>query len=529
MATAVIPVSVIEADWSGDGTFASAGTIGALAPYTIAALDPRTIADLDGVGAGPADLAPDALADPGASAERGRDQIAALSPPLADELTLVLDNRDGRYSPENAASPLYPTADVGLEVRWRMTVGATSYPVCRGRAVEWRAEGAVGRPRVGVRALSQLGQLVGRRGYSTSLYGDGTAAGAVRTDVALGRVLDAAGLTDPARRRFDAGDGRLLWFWIDPDDDLFDLATRIWASEGPGARLYDDADGVTVFRSRSSEITDPRATAVQTTFQDTDDGTTPWYAGYTPDAGDRGVVNRCTVTTVQRAEDAADSVVARFDAAITLAAGETRDVAATTASGDPATTTAPPVAGTDYTVTAGSLVSATLTAWTGPVIGIRLVAGGAGATVANLAARGRLLRRVGSTVVRDQGVDTAASRRRFGERNLSPPVAADVAVLAAQDFCNAVVSRFQTPRPRAALTVPLGTDANAAAVLERRMMDRVAVVNDPTRLARAMFVESVRYLHRGGVPVAEVRCEAAVDLGYALWDTGHWDSDKWGI
>src|SRR5262245_19197865 len=525
-----LPVSVIEADWSGDGTWSTVGTIGALASTTIADLGSMTIADLDTIGAGAggsgAPLSDHCLETPGASAARGRNLLAASAPPLANEVTLALDNRSGAYSPDNAGSAYYPHAGTGLPVRWRFAWASGSYPVVQGLTTEWATLVGAGASTVAVSGLSQLGRLVGRRGYTSQLWGDGTLAGGVRTDQALGYVFDLVGLS---RRRFDAGLTTLLYFWVEPEDELFDLAVRIWAAEGAGARLYDAPDDYTVFKNRDAERTEARSTTVQATSADRDDGATPWSSAWTPDAGDRNVINRASLGVARRVVDGADAVVWSYGATLTLGPNATRQLEGLMPAGSPLYSMPVLAPGTDYTVTAGALTDATLWRVNGASVQIHFAAGPAGATVTGIQARGRLLRAAATTTIADAGVDTAASIQRFGERRFGLPSSADLDPNAAQDLVNAIVLRGKDPRPVVSVEVPLVTAANCTATLAREVGDRVAVVSARASFNRAMLVESVRVIHGGGrAPTAVLGCEAAIDTAYARWDAGVWDTDRWG-
>ena len=376
----------VDLDVSGDQAIQGDGTVGALAGYTVGQLSGITVGQLVTVTSNET-ITRDVLLEPGPAAERGRDRVAQDAPPLANEMTWTADNRDGRFSPDSATSPIRGGMRIGRGTRWTIRSGGAAYAVCTGSLKEINPETGWSVQQVRVRALSQLGQLVGRHAPAPDpalpVPNWARLWAPLRTDQALRFILEAAGITDPARRAFDVGDTNLLYFWIDPAADLFDLAVGVWAAEGPGARLYDDPDGVTVFKRRSSEITESRFSTSQATFADTDDGLNPWYDGWTSSAGERLMVNRARIDVVRRVVDTTADVIGRIAGPITLSANETRTVPIASLGSDPISSGIAPVTPTDYRLAAGALVSTpTIGPRTnGAVIDLGLTAGAGGATV----------------------------------------------------------------------------------------------------------------------------------------------------
>jgi hypothetical protein len=527
----------VDLDVSGTGTIEGDGTVGALAGHTVGALRGMTVGDLRLIVSSET-VTRLVLAEPAPAAERGRDRTAPDAPPLANELVYTLDNRGMRVL--GVGSPVAPGVQIGRGTRWLIASGGTTYAVATGVIKEGIADTAWGAERVQLRALSQLARLVDRRGYSSPLYGNGTQAGGVRTDVALGYVLDAAGLTDPARRVLDVGDTILNWFWIAPEDDLFDLAVKIWAAEGPGARLYDDADGRTVFKRRSSEVTESRFTTSQATFRDRDDGIAAWYQAWTPTSGERLMVNRATMAVVRRALDPSLPTVARAGGTITLQPSETRAVALSTVLDLPVASMVVPASPADYRVTAGSLTSITLGPRTsGVVVDLTFTAGAAGATIegpsadpdAGLIVHGTPLRVTGRGTIADAGVDTAESIASHGLHTFTIRALEDVDPLVAQSLCNSQVLRGMTPRPTAVVAVPLVADRNVAAALGRQVGDRITVINERALFARTMWVEALRVVGSGGATVVELMGQSTSGLagpGAGGWSVGLWSQATWG-
>lgn len=515
-----LPTPTIEIDWSGNGDFSSSSTV-----YT----DDGSVARFLGL-VGTTVVTPDVGEDvtarvlPGISAERGRNQIKSLSPPLANDVQGALNNASGDYSPDEPASPLYPNVDVGRLLRWRMANSTTTYNVVRAHVDQVAPNPDWNLRLVEIGALSQLARLVRKTGFSSPLYGDGTLAGAIRVDEALHVVYDLAEIP-VSRRAFDVCQTKLLFFRVRPIDELFDIAIRLWASEGPGARLYDGADGMTYLRQRHAPLTDPRSSTVQATFRDT--ATEPYYVGWEPDAGEQSVVNICSVAWKRRAIDAADAVIWTFGATVTLAAGESRPFQVQPVGDDPIASVVAPVAGTDYTLAAGSLASAAFDRTSGAFVTWTPTAGAGGATLTGLQVRGKLARVTASSQVVNT-IDTQASIDRYGPKPYTLPTLPEIDYLTLQDFTNAVVSLNQWPRPVRTIEVPLVTDTHIASTLAREPADRVRVINDRESFDREMFVEYVRVVWpASGAPAAFLGCEAVVDQPYARWGSALFPYTVW--
>lgn len=517
-----MPVHRIQLDLDDDGTLGGAswvdtGEVARGLGLTLTSTD--TNEDLTALGH---------VLDVGVEAERGRNQVKSLSPPVANSLTWTVRNADGRYSPTNAASPIYPNLDVGRAVRYSLAGGGLTYDVVRGALdlidphPDWE------RRSVDLGALSQLARLVDATGFSSPLYGDGTLANGVRTDVALGYVFDAAGIPS-GQRAFDVGQTKLLWFWIRPEDELFDLALRIWASEGAGARLYDGRDGKTYFKQRLAETTELRSTTVQATFKDTDDGASAWYTGWQPDSGEGNIVNSCSIDWSRRAVDGADAVFWTFGATVVLTAGETRRFPVRPTSDDPIASVVSLASPTDYTVTAGSLTAATFDRTSGPFVTLTLTAGGGGATVTGLQVRGKLARVAASMRVTN-AFDASASIAAYGPRPYGLTTWPHLDAQVAQSLVDAVVAAYNAPRPLRTVEVPLVTEALVDAALGREVADRVWILNDQEGFNLHMMVESVRVqTPPGGAPRAFLGCEAVIDTNYAVWDVSLWDDGTWSV
>lgn len=62
----------------------------------------------------------------------------------AGTATLILDNRDGRFNPDNTAGAYYPNVKIGVPIRITHTVDVTTYPLFYGSARSWPVSYAKG-------------------------------------------------------------------------------------------------------------------------------------------------------------------------------------------------------------------------------------------------------------------------------------------------------------------------------------------------------------------------------------------------
>ena len=298
------------------------------------------------------------------------------------------------------------------------------------------------------------------------------------------RALDAP-------RHLDTGKTTLAWWWLD-EQDAFEALRALWASEGPGANVYEDGTGAIVFKNRHARVTETRSTAVQQTFRSATGAVEPLLSmPYQFDPGFLNVVNRCSATVKTRAA-AASAEIWALGSTITLAASETRKYGARQADGTPFNAAVTPTSGGgDYTVSAGSLSNVTLDRTSGASVTITLTAGSSGATVTGLRLRAASVP-VTNTIQVEGTVDTAASQEQHGVQTYTIPLRAEVAVDDAQNFCNAVEGYYQEGRPTAVLTV-LGNLAAArlTAALSLEVGDRVRVIEGNTSIDKQFHLERV--------------------------------------
>ncbi len=130
--------------------------------------------------------------------DRGRDKpFGPFKPGVS---SIVLNNADGRFSPEDPASPLYPDVDTGRKVKITCTYGGVTYTKYVGRLdkpdVNTKSKTVV------LRCLDEWGRM-GDTEISTPLYQDTT------MDYVIGQILDRAGFTEG--RTLDPGLDRIAY------------------------------------------------------------------------------------------------------------------------------------------------------------------------------------------------------------------------------------------------------------------------------------------------------------------------------
>lgn len=193
----------------------------------------------------------------------GRD-IAAWDPGQA---TIVLDNRDARFSPDNLSGPYVSAGVTGIRpwrpVRIRAAYGGTTYPIYQGYAqsfAEARKPGrgtGTGDATVTVSCLDEMARLARVDGFATSPVGASELTGA-----RVQRVLNSAGHTGP--RAVDAGTVTVLATDLSKNvaDEL-----KLTADSEQGS-LWVEADSTVYFERQYALMENTRSNTVQATFGD---------------------------------------------------------------------------------------------------------------------------------------------------------------------------------------------------------------------------------------------------------------------
>ena len=420
--------------------------------------------------------------------ERGRDQIRALSPPMAGSLSCTIDNTSGDYSPENASSPLYGLVEPGRELRFRCEYDSVTYPLFRGDIDEPSidSEGQT----LGIRALGVLSRLAGQK-VSTDLYTN------ITTDTALGYLFTALGMASKLSI-LDSGKTVLSHWWCGEDDAL-EMAKKLLFAEGPGAALYEDASGVVCFHSRHYRLKTTRCKTSQATYSDTGTGSlhvTPYRYG----RGRKDVINRVTIE--RKVLTFADSVTPlwEYTETLSLLPGESRvfDIALSVPSG-------PTAWSLNTTIT-----QANYTGWVAPTATYKRYnrATGLYDITANSGSHFRLTITNPSSIpidltnvridnyagtITDQpvvnGFDTSASiaEMRTLPSGLQPWPYIDPTT--AQGLADGIAYAYHLPRSQVEVTIENATETDLLSLLAREISDRVTIVDSRSHINGAFFVE----------------------------------------
>lgn len=187
---------------------------------------------------------------------------------------VVLNNRDGRFSPANMSGP-YVTAGVTQirplrPIRITATYAGTTYPVYRGYVLSWLESwtgGAVGKGDsiTSLACADEFARLAAVDGMAVTPVGAGELAG-----IRVQRLLDAAGHTGD--RDIDTGSHTMQATDLSADTlrELEDVTVA------EGGALYVSGSGDVTFDSRTALIDNTRSVSSQATFAD--DGTGLPYA-----------------------------------------------------------------------------------------------------------------------------------------------------------------------------------------------------------------------------------------------------------
>lgn len=482
-----VPVYSFKVDWNRDGDYSDTGE----------------------------DVTARVLANP-ITAERGRDQVRAIAPPMAGVGDLEVDNRSRDYSPENGSSPLVGNIAPGCLVQGACTWASNSYYLFTGILNDVPQHPERGRHSVNLPWLGTLSRLRGVK-VSTQVYTN------ITTSAAITVLLDAAGWP-AAARVLSTGRTTLAYWWMD-DDDAFDMLLTLFYTEGPGAALYEDAQGRIVFEDRYYRAFTARSIASVATFHDSG-STGPWFGEFAYEPGLKDVINVATLDVKKRT---LQSLAVIWQAGQTITLGASQSLAIEAVASDIFTAAVTPVVTTDYTVS-GSLTGVTLSRTAGPSTTITLTAGASGATVTGLQLRAQLL---ASQLMRATNtISTAASIAKHQRRAWTRPIWPEIDLNTAIDFCNAIVSWYQ--QPRATVRIMLNTDSDVMTphVLSREVSDRITVIEAQSGLNADMHIEHIRHtITKGGANhVAVFGCSKAGTLvNYAAWGYARWGYDVWAF
>lgn len=519
--------------------------------------------DIDGdFGDSTEDVTAYTLVSPGVRITHGRDQARSLAPPMVPAETGELNNQGQEFSAEFPGSPIYGLLLPGRAVEDRATFGTdvpyesdnlydedlTPYNGTLPAVTLFTGviDDIVQHPnpnerRVGISCLGSIVKLRGVR-VTTILYEN------ITTGTALGHLLDAAGW--PAdKRSVSTGDTTLL-YWYLSDADAFDAAVALFKTEGAGAALYEDGDGVLHFENRNYRATTLRSLTSQATYYDQSEGQEIGYestAAYDSDVfyngtgglhhivpmsyapGFRDIINVCRVKVVTRSV-AALAVVWTYGATITLGASEAITLTAVPQNFFKAAVC---TNGTDVTASSGTIASVSLSRTSGGRTDITITADGGGVTINLLQLRAQAITTSSEATITST-VDSSDSVSTFGTRTYTLDLLPDVTANQAFDLANAIVNRYMTQVPVVNVTLANVDGAHLLEILTRAVSDRITVIERHTGLNTDLWVEQVSHdIQEGGRRhLLTLGCEkAGAGAGSVfVWDDpgSLWDTVTWG-
>ena len=420
----------------------------------------------------------------------GRDQVTALAPTVSGRGTIILDNRDRKFSPRNLSSPLYGFIKPARPVRITRTVagggaygatyGATygsgdfTYTLFRGTTDDSPINPDVESKKV---ALSLVDGIAYFRGVkiSTELYSG------IRTGQAINYILDAAGWPTNLRD-IDTGATVIPWWWEDNEDALTALE-KLLRSEGPPALLTMGTSGEIIFMDRHHRLLNAESLTSQSTWNTSTGAEPQMNTPFSYDESWRNIINEGAADVSVRTPGQMQDVFST-ESTFTIRAGETLEIIA--AATDPFYDAETPRAGTDWTAVAGT-VTAQLTRTSGQSTMIRLTAStGGNAIITGLRLRARPVS-VAYTV--EVAVRAEQSINEFGVRSMPGDL----------PWCNqwdakavldtAVTLRSQ-PLPVVSATFLIANAARANMLLPLNLSDRITIVEPETALNHPFFIEN---------------------------------------
>lgn len=180
--------------------------------------------------------------------------------------TVVLDNRDGRFSPANLSGPYVSSGVTQIRplrpLRIYATYASVVYPIYRGYVQEWQESWTVAAVEAGdaivtLPCADELSRLAAVDGMEVTPVGAGDTAGQ-----RIHRILDAAGHT--GERSVDVGEHTMQ-----ATDLSADIVSELQlTTDSEGGAIYIDAAGTVVFAGKDALIEDTRSVTSQATFGD---------------------------------------------------------------------------------------------------------------------------------------------------------------------------------------------------------------------------------------------------------------------
>lgn len=416
------------------------------------------------------------LASGDVTVQYGRDGERSLSAISAGSVDLELDNRDGRFSPDNPSTPLADMLLPGRQVKIETVHLGITRTLFRGYIDEYELIPDKYAGTVKLTVLDMLNKLSAGR-VSTIMYPS------VQTGEAVGILLDAIGW--PAGDRdIDSGATTLRWWFAEETDALAALGEVIGA-EGPPALAYVEGDTF-VFRDRHHRLTRSESSVSQQSYTSGD--TEPAFsAPMTYNIGWKDLANQVVIPVEENIPDLVSEIFSSEDA-ITMTSGQS--IAIKIDQGEGFVDLLTPVEGLDYVLVSGAVtMGISRTSGASALLEINCQSA---AVIAGLKVRGRAIiaRNTISIEYNDVG-----SQDDHGIRTLDD---ADLEVVSNQHdawaIANIIVAQRAQRRPVVTITVNNGNDTRYYEILGRQVSDRIRITEgSQTFVDHEFFIERVEH------------------------------------
>lgn len=426
----------------------------------------------------------------------GRDQSQATTVATAGKLTFALNNPDQFFSSENPSSPITGNVVPGTPVKLLKTHQLATRTLFSGVLDNFDVDPQAAAKTFTAEVLDAT--VRGAEPLSTELYSG------LRTGDAIGLILDAIAWSGD--RDLDPGATVMPWWWEEGTDPV-EAIEKLVASEGPPAIAYVHG-GTFVFRDRHHRLLRPASQTSQATFTHAiPAGSGPVGSfmirsdSFSYDHGLRHIVNTVNFSVGQR-EPGDITEVWSTDTPITFADGQTKTIIIET--NDPFFNAMTPAAGVDYDVT--GVVSVSLSRTSGQAATLTITASGGPAIITRLA-----LRAVSVPVVRtiDVSVEDTASISKHTTQPWPGQVPPFANVYDAEAIARRIIATYATNRPVVTFQITNLDDDYMTQILDRRVSDRIRVINDSISLDAEFIIERITHSIRklGVIHSVEFGCQ----------------------
>lgn len=420
----------------------------------------------------------------------GRDQSRALNPISPAETSFTLDNQDGRYSPNNSASPIAPYLLPNREVLVRATFRGHSYDLFRGFLDDIDVDPSTDNQSATFSAVDPL-SILGGSPLSTPVHQG------LRTGDAINVILDEIGWAQD-RRDIDAGATVIDYFWVE-GQDASDAIDDLVASEGPPAWAGVADSGYFIFRDRHHRILRTESDVVQATFNA--NGQEPCFSPPAQiNVGWKDIINSVTFTIQQKVLNQFENdgtgeapVVWSTDSTVSIPAGTSQDFTVNSDTGAFWDLQLPDANKGDYILNGGDggSVQFSLDRRSGQTATLTVLAPTTDIALTGIKVRGYPIQTADGitiTVENDASVDEVG--QKADADSISAPWAnANDALAIGQIITDQRGRRL----PTISITVKNGHADRLLQMLERRVSDLIHIIEPRSYTDHDFFIESISH------------------------------------